>query len=460
MTAFDNIRLEKGLYASGDFTGALEKIDPSENYSGTALEGLDAYQRQLKRFDIKVSGAGSDVVDKFFKTSDSAVLFPEYVSRAVRQGMQEANVLPRIVASTTVIDSLDYRSIACEPSDDEKELKVVAEGAFIPETSVKSKANLVHLKKRGRSLVASYEAVRFQRLDLFTVTLRQIGAYIARTQLSDAVDVLINGDGNNNAAANTAVESAGKLTYTDLVNFWNLFDPYELNTIIAAPAQVAQMLGISEFRDAAAGLNFHATGEVITPLGADLIKGSCVPAGKIIGIDRSCALEMVTTGPVSTEYDKLIDRQLERAVISSTAGFARIFDSAARTLTVGGESMITQWSVLSLLRQLTDIGEDEEKVCLGIALSSLERVNSRLKADADRDDVRIAQAAAGLAYYALCVRRAGNSDGVESFKAGDITVKKGADSSLEFAASVRDAALAELTPLLSDDGFFCCGVEI
>ena len=49
-------------------------------------------------------------------------------------------------------------------------------------------------------LVASYEAVKFQKLDLFTVTLRQIGAYIARQQLSDAVDVLINGDGNSNAA--------------------------------------------------------------------------------------------------------------------------------------------------------------------------------------------------------------------------------------------------------------------
>ena len=32
--------------------------------------------------------------------------------------------------------------------------------------------------KRGRMLVASYEAIRFQRLDLFTVTLKQIGAYI------------------------------------------------------------------------------------------------------------------------------------------------------------------------------------------------------------------------------------------------------------------------------------------
>ena len=58
------------------------------------------------------------------------------------------------------------------------------------------------------------------------------------------------------------------------------------------------------------------------------------------------------------------------------------------------------------------------------------------------------------------MRRAGNSDGVESFKAGDITVKKGADISLKFAASVRDSALAELTPLLSYDGFFCFGVEI
>ena len=334
MTAFDNIRLEKGLYASGDFTGSLERIDPSENYSGTALEGLDAYQRQLKRFDIKVSGAGSDVVDKFFKTSDSAVLFPEYVSRAVRQGMEEANVLPRIVASTTVIDSLDYRSIACEPTEDDKELKVVSEGAFIPETYIKSKENLVRLRKRGRSLVASYEAVRFQRLDLFTVTLRQIGAYIARTQLADAIDTIVGGDGNNNPAPNSSVASSGNITYSDLVSFWNLFDPYELNTVIAPPAEMIKLLGIAEFRDAAAGLNFHGSGEIITPIGADLIKSSAVPSGKLIGLDRGCALEMVTTGPVSTEYDKLIDRQLERAVISSTAGFAKIFDAASRTLTV------------------------------------------------------------------------------------------------------------------------------
>ena len=332
MANFDNIRLEKGLYCGGSFTGALESIDPSENYKGSALEGLDAYQRQLKRFDIKVSGAGSDVVEKFFKTSDSATLFPEYVARAVYQGMQEADVLPKIVASVTNIDSLDYRSITSIPSDDDKSLKDVAEGAAIPQTVVKTRENLVKLRKRGRMLVASYEAIRFQRLDLFTVTLRQIGAYIAKAQLADAIDVILNGDGNDNAAAETAASST--LSYADIVNLWKDLDPYEMNVLIANNADAVNMLNLDEFKDSAAGLNFHATGKMITPIGAELIRSSALESGKIIGMDKNCALEMVKAGEVLTEYDKLIDRQLERAAITSIAGFAKIFTDASRVLTV------------------------------------------------------------------------------------------------------------------------------
>lgn len=334
MANYDNIKLEKGLYSSGNFTKALESIDPTENYKGTSLEGLDAYQRQLKRFGIKVGGGASDVVDKFFKSSDSAVLFPEYVSRAVRQGLEQADILPGIVASTTVIDGMDYRSITSVPSEDEKELKIVKEGAFIPETNIRSKENLVKLKKRGRSLVASYEAIRFQRLDLFTVTLRQVGSYIARTLLKDAIEVIVNGDGADNAAQIVNCKSAGNLTYADLVDFWNGFDPYELNTIIAEPEVMAKMLNMEQFRDAAAGLNFHGKGDMITPLGAKLLKSAAVGEGTLIGLDKTAALEMVKAGEVMTEYDKLIDRQLERAVISCTAGFTKIFDGASKVLSV------------------------------------------------------------------------------------------------------------------------------
>ena len=98
---YENVKLEKGMYGQNgrSFLKVLESLDPSENYKGTALEGLDAFQRQLKRFDIHVKGAGSDMVEKFFHTSESSVLFPEFVSRVVRQGMEEESILPAITAT-------------------------------------------------------------------------------------------------------------------------------------------------------------------------------------------------------------------------------------------------------------------------------------------------------------------------------------------------------------------------
>ena len=244
--AYDNIRLEKGMYRQEGktFTQVLESVDPSENYRGTSLEGTDAFQRQLKRFGIRVKGAGSSTVEKFFRTMDSAVLFPEYIARAVRQGMEENNILPNITATTTVIDAMDYRSIYSEPMEEEKSLKAVAEGASIPATQVRTKENLLSLSKRGRMLVASYEAVRFQKLDLFSVMLRQIGAYIQKMHLMDAVNVLVNGDGNGNAAQKLKVGTspisgtAGKLSYDQLVEFWGQFDPYELNTFLCGSAMM------------------------------------------------------------------------------------------------------------------------------------------------------------------------------------------------------------------------------
>lgn len=335
MAVYENITIEKGMYnpCGCGLTKTLEKLDPSENYRGTSLEGLDAYQRQLKRFDIKVSGKGSDCVEKFFQTSSSAALFPEYISRAVHQGMEQADVLKDIIATTTHIDGLDYRSIASVPTKADKELKIVAEGAVIPETQVKTKENLVKLKKRGRMLVSSYEALRFQRLDLFTVTLKQIGAYIARTQLNDAIDVIMNGDGNSNAASQLTLVGSS-LAYDDLVSLWASLAPYQLNTVIAPTAAVTKMLKMPQMQDSTAGNSFHGTGRMITPMGANLLHVPSMNSGKIIGLDKNCALEMVIAGDVMTEYDKLIDRQLERAAITCTAGFAKIFDDASKVLNI------------------------------------------------------------------------------------------------------------------------------
>ena len=339
---FDNLKLEKGMYrqTGKSFTQVLESLDPSENYRGTALEGTDAFQRQLKRFGIRAKGAGSSPVEKFFATSDSAVLFPEYIARTVRQGMEGCDILPAITATTTVIDSMDYRSIYSTAADADKELQNVAEGGEIPTTEIKTKEHLVKLSKRGRMLVASYEAIRFQKLDLFGVTLRQIGSHIQKMQLSDAVNVLVNGDGNDNAAVQYSIGTdpisgtAGTLGYDQLVEFWGQFDPYTMNTILCSTATMTKLLKIPELQNPATGMNFQGTGKVGTPLGAQVHRTGAVSDGVIIGLDNRYALEQVRAGDVLVEYDKLIDRQLERAVISTICGFGKICTDAAAVLNV------------------------------------------------------------------------------------------------------------------------------
>ena len=339
---YENIRLEKGMYGrSGtSFAQTLEELDPSEHYKGTSLEGMDAFQRQLKRFDIRVKGAGSDCVEKFFLTTESAVLFPEFVSRVVRQGLEEGSILPDITATVTRFDGMDYRSIASIPSEEEKTLRRVEEGARIPETTVRTQENLVRLHKRGRMLVASYEAIRFQRLDLFSVTLRQIGAYIGKMHLKDAMEVIDKGDGNDNAAQRFSVGdgtisgSDGTLSYEALVDFWSQFDPYTMNTLLVSGDMMLAMLKLPEFQNPLTGLNFQGTGTLTTPLGAKLLRCSALPEGTLVGLDKRYALEQIVGSEITVEYDKLIDRQLERAAITSISGFAKLFPEASKILTV------------------------------------------------------------------------------------------------------------------------------
>ena len=214
-----NISISKDFYKSAEgFSKTLERLDPSEQYRGTELAGYDAFQRQLKRFDIKVAGADSDRLQKFFATSDSAALFPEYVSRAVKQGVDDNHILEEICAAHTQVEGMDYRAVASDPDWETQSPSVIEEGGFIPETTIHLKDSLIRLRKRGRMMVASYEAIKFQRLDLFTVALKQIGACIGKAQLQDAVDVLINGDGNNNPAGKVDLATKDTLTYTDLLN--------------------------------------------------------------------------------------------------------------------------------------------------------------------------------------------------------------------------------------------------
>lgn len=323
MQKFNYLNLEKGMYSkTGEsFSQILERLDPSEQYLGTSLEGLDAYQRQLKRFDIRVKGTESSMVEKFFQTSQSAVLFPEYVIRAVRAGINEVSIFSHIVASETKISGTDYPTVALDSK---------ADGT----TSLCPCSNLVRLHKRGRMLVASYEAIRYQKLDLFSVILRQIGAQIEMSHLEDAIEVIVKGDGNSNAAQINTVSDRNKLSCEDLLRFWSSFEPYQPNVMLMNADIMAKMLSIDQLRNAFK-LNTAGNGELIFPtIWTKILRSTVIPDGKIVGLDKNYALEKVTSGDVMVEYDKLIDRKFERSSITTISGYAKIFEDASRILAV------------------------------------------------------------------------------------------------------------------------------
>lgn len=345
---YDNLKLEKGLYQEAvkegkTFAQKLEELDPTANYEGEkGLGDLDAFQRQLKRFDIKVKGAKSDVVEKFFTTNDSSVLFPEFISRTVRIALEKESILPKLIATTTQIDSDTYKSIYMDTDVSQKQLRRVSEGSKFPVVTLKTKEQEVNVFKFGVEMDTTYEAIRRKKIDIFAIALRQIASQIAVDQMQELINVLINGDGNNNAALSYTVGdatikgTAGTIGYAEMVRFWaTMKNPYKMNALLANTNGIVDLLLIPEFKDPQAGFDFQKKGQLITPLGIGMDIADEVPAGKIIGIDTRYAIEKVEEMGVTVESDKLIDRQISRTVISQVSGFAKLFKESVNVLNKG-----------------------------------------------------------------------------------------------------------------------------
>lgn len=269
MSAYREMKIDKSLYQRrGGFFRALEEMDPSADYRGTDLEKLTAFERQLKRFDIHVSGQRQRPGGEVLPHQRKRCAVPCLHRRRRGTGHARArDILSSIVAAKTEIDSMDYRSILPMPDAADRTLADVAEGGFLPETEIRLKENLVHLAQAGaESSRASYEATRFQRLDLFAVALRQIGAQIARTAVEDAVKVLIEGDGNENPAEVIETAGSGTLTYADLCTLWGKFEDYEMNVLLCNPEVGNKILSLEELRQLGDGNRFTDPGTSRHPL--------------------------------------------------------------------------------------------------------------------------------------------------------------------------------------------------
>lgn len=322
---YTDVKLEKALYTLTDksFTEALAALDPDIDYKGTELEGLDAYERQLKRFDIKVSGEDCDRVEKFFISAESAVLFPEYVRRQIKAGMDSVSILPDIAAAKSYTDGYDYRALSMNVAGTDSS---IAQLAALPATTVKLAATASALTKFGRILSCSYESIRKQRLEAFGVIIRALGAHISRSINAACVNAL--------SAAAGASTYSGSISYASLAAFWASMKQYDMDIMLCSPTMMANILALSEMKYCVT--DFCSSGKVVTPYGVTLIKCPDLSDDTAIGLDSSCALEVIFGTDVIVDFDKLISTQCDEVSASILCGFSVLTADAVKKLSKSG----------------------------------------------------------------------------------------------------------------------------
>lgn len=315
---FNTIRIEKGLYniTGKTFTQALSDLDPDEAYIGTNVEGLDAFERQLKRFDIKVNGEGCDRVEKFFTTTETAVLFPEFVRRTIKSGLDEASILGSIVCAKSYTDGLDFRGLTMESVG---VTSGIAEAGEVPVTNVRLSTSASRLTKYARRLSCSFESIRKQRIESFAVILKNLGGEISRAINKAACDALANGVSVGTIAGNS-------MTYGELSDFWGSMTNHDMTTIITTPSAIAGLVSLDEMKYVNSG------DKIKTPFGVELIKCGNLGSNIALGIDNTAALEMIYGSDVEVNFDKLISTQCDEISASIIVGFSKLSDDAVKVI--------------------------------------------------------------------------------------------------------------------------------
>jgi hypothetical protein len=328
------IKLGKEMYAEARLKGmTFSELLAIENPS--TVEGLDAFEATLFARDINLK---KDTVEKFYRTTDDSVLFPEFINRNVRIGMAGLGkfdlTMDELIATTTTIDSGVYETVNAQFTEKNLDFKKIAEGAPFPTVTITSGKQSVRLAKIGIGMDATYEVIRRMKLPLMAIHMQLIGQRLAKRMVAYAMYNIINGDGNDNAAPATA---ATALSYDALLDFFLDMETWEATVWTGKKAMLKAVLKLNEFKDPLL-FDTAKSGELAKTFGYNIKRfnwtESVLGDNLLIAVAKQAALELIKeSGAELIETQKVIDKQFEKTVISNVLGFSRIFKDAAMIFT-------------------------------------------------------------------------------------------------------------------------------
>lgn len=180
-------------------------------------------------------------------------LFPAFVETTIREAIYADDILSYLCNTTIGVDSNIVKSASLDLLSEKNKRSVkkmrIAEGADLPTAKISIGEKAINLWKHGRAIEMTYETVRRMRIDLFTKQMGAIVKDITFQNFDAAVDVLVNGDGNANAASKIAtLDNLAALTGESLasamIDYW-FENHYIANTLTMNKEKFKKLVGMT-----------------------------------------------------------------------------------------------------------------------------------------------------------------------------------------------------------------------
>lgn len=273
-----------------------------------------------------------------------------YVYPAPRDLLLEPAIpLSTVVSRTTGINSTYFKPFFLE--DVTNANSRVSEAAEIPAVRIGTSDKLINLKKYGRRIDITYEALRRIPIDLLSFYIQRIAIAVEAEKLDKVMDVIVNGDGNSGTAAtnyNLTALDAGTTANNLTLRAWLAFkmkfkNPLVLTTVLS---NEAPMLNLMLLNSGSANIPLVSMGPLgaaqsITPINAGLRDGvqggwlDSAPANKLVGFDSRLSVErLFEVGGNIQEEDQDVKSQLKSVVLSEVEGYSILDPKANKTLSL------------------------------------------------------------------------------------------------------------------------------
>lgn len=298
------------------FSEFLEVLDPTDRYIFTPLEKTEAYERQLLRFGIVLSGSDCSTVGSFFQDENSKLLFPEYIMRVIRKAMIDIDLPSDIYASSSYAlkGSSTYvgASIRSAPS------KVHPNKDNVPCMAISAHEQETPLKHSTRVLLTEFETLSQIPLSLFEVMLSQIAREFSKDELKAAFNMFVSGDSQNLPTFKSQLSSHRNLWAGQITPFFERLRPFELNTIFAHTDTIVKLMQIEDLEKYMKDINVNTN--------------NMMPSGIILGMDKRFALHRVQSKDVQLDIESLLLGSFSEISITHQFSFFKIFNSASSIL--------------------------------------------------------------------------------------------------------------------------------